>query len=172
MKAILLCLSLAILSQVSAQDTKWKPGIELGTGLSFTGYNANLAYTGTFGKNVFFAGPKLVYSDANTFFDASWGLHAGYRRIFEISSRFSAFAAFEYQMLLFDYNDLSTNTLNSVQEFHLSYGFQYFINTHWSVGNSIGAGGYIERLIDPFDGRVDVFSGYSAHLRIFFGYHF
>lgn len=155
-----------------SQDKHWKSGIELGTGLSFTGYNANLAYTGQSGSNLIFAGPKIVYSDANALFDTPLGLLTGYRRIFEINSKFKAFATFEYHLVLFEYDDLEFNRLNSIQEFHISYGLEYFINDHWSVGNTIGGGGYIERLIDPFDERIDIITGYSAHIRIFCGYHF
>lgn len=172
MKAVCLMISLAVMFNVEAQDQIWKSGIELGTGLSFTGYNANLAYTGTWNKNLIFLGPKIVYSDANALFDTPWGLQAGYRRYFEISPRFSAFVSLEYQVVLFDYDELETNRLNSIQELHISYGLQYYLNDHWSIGNSIGGGGYIERLVDPFDGRVDKFSGYSTQIRIFCGYHF
>ena len=168
----LMCFFAENVSSQENENRNWKSGIELGTGLSFTGYNANLAYIATFGKNVLFAGPKIVYSDANALFDTPWGFQLGYRRIFEISPEFKAFAALEYQIILFEYDELEVSRLNSIQEFHFSYGLQYFFDEHWYLGNSIGGGGYIERLIDPFDGRVDVFSGYSASIRIFGGYNF
>ena len=154
------------------EHPNWESGIELGTGLSFTGYHANLAYTGTFNKNVIFAGPKMVYSDANALFDTPWGFQLGYRRLFEISQKFDAFVSFEYHAVFFEYEELESRQLNSINEFHLSYGLQYFFDDHWSIGNSIGGGGYIERLVDPFDGRVDVFSGYSTLVKIFCGYRF
>ncbi len=166
------CFFIAESSGQEEKTSNWKSGIELGTGLSFTGYNANLAYTGTFGKNVIFAGPKVVYSDANTLFDTPWGIQLGYRRLFNISSKFLALASVEYQAVLFEYDELETNDLNSIHEFHFAYGLQYFLNDQWSVGNTIGVGGYIERLVDPFDGKVDVFSGFTTHIRIFVGYHF
>ncbi|MFT5764726.1 MAG: hypothetical protein ACI8X3_002158 [Saprospiraceae bacterium] len=166
------CFFIADVFSQEKESRKWKSGIELGTGLSFTGYNANLAYTGTFNKNVLFAGPKIVYSDANALFDTPWGVQLGYRRIFKISQRFDAFVSLEYQAVFFEYEALESRQLNSIQEVHLSYGLQYFFGDHWRVGNSIGGGGYIERLVDPFDGRVDVFSGYSTYVRIFCGYHF
>jgi len=155
-----------------AQERVWKSGLELGTGLSFTGYNANLAYVGTLGNNVFYAGPKVVYSDANALFDTPWGGQFGYRRILPISDRFNAFISLEYQMVLFEYDDIEANALNSIQEVHFSYGLEYFLNEHWSIGNSLGGGGYLERLVDPFDGRVDILKGYSAHIRIYCGYRF
>lgn len=168
----ILFLSLSLASTSAAQLSDWKSGIELGTGLSFTGYNVNLAYLATFGQNVVFAGPKIVYSDANSFYDSPGGLHAGYRRMFEISPKFSSFASLDYQLVFFKYNILNANVLNSIHEFHFSYGVQYFFNENWSIGNSLGGGGYLERLVDPFDQQVNIFSGYSAHIRIFGGYHF
>lgn len=169
---LILLLSLGWETGLIAQDRTWKSGIELGTGLSFTGYNANLAYTLEYKENIFFAGPKIVYSDANTLFDTHWGLQAGYRRLFRINAGLVAFASLEYQAVFFKYNILETNVLNSIQEFHFSYGFQYFLTDHWSIGNSLGAGAYLERLVDPLDQKVSRFSGYSAHVRLFLGYHF
>jgi len=171
MKITILFVFLFLTINLHSQDN-WKSGIELGTGLSFTGYNANLAYTGTKGNNVFFAGPKVVYSDANALFDTPWGLQAGYRRLFPISSKFNAFVTLEYQLVLFEYDDLEFNRLNSIHEVHISYGLEYYLNENWSIGNTIGGGGYIERLIDPFDERIDIISGYSAQVRIYCGYHF
>lgn len=165
-------ISLVLLTSVYAQKRDWKSGIELGTGLSFTGYNANLAYTGTFGENVVYAGPKVVYSDANTLFDTPWGFQLGYRRLFAVSEKLMALATLDYQLVFFEYEGLTTNELNAIHEVHFSYGLQYFLTEQWSIGNTIGGGGYIERLVDPFDGRVDVFTGYSAHVRIFITYHF
>lgn len=165
-------LLLGVVSGIRAQERNWKSGIELGTGLSFTGYNANLAYRGTWGKNVIYLGPKLVYSDANALFDAPWGGQAGYRRLFPINERLVATASLEYQFILFDYAGRDTDALNSIHEAHFSYGLEFFLSKHWSIGNTIGGGAYIERLVDPFDGRVDQFSGYSTHFRIYTAYHF
>ncbi len=172
MKPVIFIFCLGFMSGAMGQERLWKSGIEIGTGLSFTGYNANLAYTGQWNNNQIYLGPKIVYSDANALFDAPWGGHAGYRRFFSINERLKAFAALDYQFVLFTYNRLDNNDLNSIHEIHFSYGFQYFFNAHWSVGNSIGGGGYLERLIDPFDGRVDQFTGYSTNLRIFASYRF
>jgi hypothetical protein len=153
-----------------AAKRSWNSGLELGTGLSFTGYNANFAYTGHFGDNLIFLGPKIVYSDANGLFDAPWGLHLGYRRLFPINQRFAAFASLEYQNIYFRFENLGAKDWNSIHELHASYGFRYEFNNRWYIGQSIGLGGYIERLVDPFDRRVDTFNGFSPQARLWLGY--
>ena len=165
-------MSVLSIAQETADSTNWKSGIELGTGLAFTGYNANLAYTLSKKNNTMFLGPKVVYSDANALFDTPWGIHTGYRRILPVGPRLNSFVSVTYQMVLFEYDDLEVNQLNSIHEIHFVYGLEYFLTDHWSIGNTLGAGGYIERLIDPFDERVDVIRGYSGEVRFYCGYHF
>ncbi len=157
-------------AEQNAAERRWESGFELGTGLSFTGYNANLAYVAKFGDNVIFAGPKIVYSDANDLFDAPWGIHLGYRRRFIIKPRFSALAAIEYQSIFFQFKDFGGEDWNSIHEFHASYGFQFELSEKWYLGQTLGLGAYLERLVDPFDGRVDSFSGFSPQARLWLGY--
>ena len=176
-KSILIFLScLLFLRAASAQENQnrqtWKSGIELGSGLSLTGYNINLAYTGTFGNNLCFIGPKLVMSDANAFYDAPWGIHLGYRRLFPMTERFRMYATVEYQNIRFAFEGFGDERKNLLHEFHFSYGLEYTFFERWYLGNSVGAGGFIERLVDPFDGQVDQFVGYTGQVRFYLGYHF
>ncbi len=157
-------------AQSDSLDTSWKMAVELGTGLSFTGYQANLAFLMRKGDHSLFAGPKLVYSDAYLLTDGPWGLHLGYRYRLAQRQRFQTYASLAYQVTWMENFVPNADGKNSVHEFHFAYGLEYQLGTRWTIGNSLGAGGYLERLRDPFRDRINTFNGFSAHVRLYLRY--
>ena len=169
-----LCFLYATLMQGQDRTTQrnWKPEIELGTGLSFTGYNLNLAAVWTMGDNVFHLGPKLVLSDTYLITEGPWGLHLGYRRFLARSNKLTTFAALDYQLLLTEPFGGVEKGKNATHEFHFSYGLEYRLGNYWTVGNQLGLGGYLERLIDPLTEAKQTYQGFSTLARVYIRYEF
>lgn len=160
------------MAQEEAKISVWKTGIELGTGLSFTGYNANLAFVLQHQDHSFWLGPKLVLSDTYLLSKGPLGLHTGYRYILSQNNRLQSFVSGEYQVIFFEPFAPDIKGKNTTHELHFSYGLRIPLVGGLSVGNSLGFGGYWERLIDPFDQKTNVFEGLSTQIRIFVQYDF
>lgn len=167
---ILLSFCIWLSPKINAQNSIWKSGIELGTGLSTVGYSVTLCYEGIWNNHSIIVGPLQVYSDANQLFDAPWGWRIGYRHSFSIKEKITAFAEFSNQSAFYTIKNQNLEANNRLVEFHLSYGWQYRFYNNFKIGNSLGLGGFIEHLEDPVDNRIDKIRGFSPLLRIFITY--
>ena len=179
-KAILILFSifsfwLTISAQEDNKTSNLKSGIELGSGFSYTGLNVNLAYTLAWGDNTAFIGPKITVSDSYLPTEGPWGIHAGYRRLLPGQSRFRTFASFDYQVVFlepYNPNNLEVKGKNEIHELFISYGIQYRVWENLIIGNSMGAGIYIERFIDVVAGGNNTYDGFNGLFRFFAQYSF
>lgn len=153
----------------------WTYGIESGAGLSFTGINTKLNFLLVKNSNEFFIGPKLVTSDSYLPLQGPWGLNIGYRRHILEKGAWKAFVSLDYQVVFIEpYNprNLPVNGINNIQEFFFSYGFQFQIGKHFTVGQQIGAGGFIEKTIDVIQDEKNRVANYTGILSLFCNYKF
>jgi hypothetical protein len=134
-----------------------------------------LAYSLAWKENTIFAGPKITISDSYLPSKGPWGIHVGYRRLLPGLSKWRAFATFEYQLVFlepYDPNDLDIKGKNEIHEFFLSYGIQYLVWRNLIIGNSMGAGVYVERFIDTLTGSKNSYDGFNGQFRLFAQYSF
>lgn len=179
-KSILIILSifsfwLTIAAQEEQNYDNPKSGIELGSAFSYTGLNVNLAYTLAWGDNTAFVGPKITISDSYIPSEGPWGIHLGYRRLLPGQSKFRTFASVDYQLVFlepYNPNGKDVNGKNEIHELFLSYGIQYRFWKNLIIGNSMGAGVYIERFIDSITGNKRFYNGYNGQIRLFAQYSF
>ena len=157
------------------EKENWILGIEGGAGLSFTGVNTKLNFLLIKNSNEFFIGPKLVTSDVYLPLRGPWGLNLGYRRNILEKRNWKSFVSLDYQVVFIEpYNprNLPVNGINNIQEFFFSYGFQFQIGSHLTIGQQIGAGGFIEKTIDVIQDKKNRVSNYTGLLSLFFNYKF
>jgi hypothetical protein len=152
----------------------WKPGIETGTSLSYSGFNQHFAATVSSGNNSFYAGPKFSLTNAYLPGKSIFGIGSGVRHVFARTGNLAAYFSLDYQGAFFRPQnapaDYSKN--NSVHEFNFSYGVFFNIAYGFKAGNSIGFGRYIEIFNNPVNENQVVFRGYSGLLRILILYEF
>jgi len=160
-----------------AQEEKeiLKTGIELGTGLSYSGIQTNLAFVGFYKGNEFYLGPKITVTNAYLPQNGPWGIQGGYRRILISKEKLTSFVNLDYQLAFrkpYNPTQLVVNTWNRIHEFHLHYGFTFKVFNRFYIGNQIGIGAYLEKNIDLIEDIQRSFSGFSSQFKLFFQYRF
>ncbi|MEO1627001.1 MAG: hypothetical protein AAFV25_17745, partial [Bacteroidota bacterium] len=148
---------------------------QLSSSLSWSGADVHLAYGLQKGPHQLYAGPRLLLSNSHLPLKGPWGGALGYRIRLLQSRRLLSTASVEYKFILsepYDPLQLGGDFLNSIHEWHLSYGLWYRLNDHWQLGSTIGTGFYLERLTDLQEQRKQGFSGYSGQLGFLVRYVF
>ena len=153
----------------------WKYGLETGGSISFTGLNLKMNFLMSKGPNEWYVGPKLVLSDIYLPTQGPWGLIVGYRRNLLNNKRLKSFVNLDYQITflkLYNPLNLPVSGMNNIHELFLTYGFQYQLNPHISVGQFIGGGGVLEKSIDISEQKTNRVLGYSGVFGLFVNYTF
>ena len=158
-------------SYISSAQTRLGSGV----GLSHTGYNWYLEAGYQWQAHEVMIGPKLLLSDSAVPTQGPWGLRFSYRYNVINKNRFSGYAQLAYQLTwleIYNPNNLPSDEQNRIHEGLLIYGFSYNINDHWRISQSLGVGGYIERLVDLIGETVQYNDGFSAWVGLELNYRF
>ena len=146
-----------------------------GAGLSYTGYNWYLEAGYQWQKHEIMISPKLLLSDSAVPTQGPWGLRFSYRYNVVTKNRISGFTQLAYHLTwleVYNPNNLPNDERNRIHEGHLIYGFSYNINEHWRISQSLGIGGYIERLVDLIGKTTQQNNGFSAWAGLEVNYRF
>ena len=120
-------------------------------------------------------GPKLLLSDTAVPTEGPWGFRWSYRYTLVEKNRFSGFVQINYLLTwleVYNPNNLPNNDHNRIHEGHFIYGFHFKIGDHWRITQSLGVGGYLERLVDLIGEKVARNNGFSAWVGLELGYRF
>ena len=167
--------SVAYGQRESAQPAHSRSAAEVGSSFSFSGFSVQLSYVLNAGHHDFYLGPKLLISDSYLPTAGPFGGQLGYRYHWLESTKLRSFINFDYQITLwkpYDPQDMGTNGLNRIHEIHLAYGIQFQLAEHWSIGNQLGVGTYVEQFIDVQEQETNSFSGFSSLVKGYVCYQF
>lgn len=170
---LFLFLLFPIVKANAARDTTLRLGIETASSLSYSGFNQSLTILITSEKNSIYFGPKISLSNYYLPLFSIYGINSGIRSTFAQSGQLKAFFNIDYQNSLSNTNSPSKKIkFNVIHEFNFSYGINYNLSKHCSLGNSIGFGRYLEFYNDIDENRKIIYQGYSGLLKIFIQYEF
>ncbi len=141
--------------------------------VTYTAYSSALCFSVKHHDWQVFVGPRLLLNDMYTPAAGPWGVQLGVNFFPLRGERTRSFISVDYQNVFFKpYNPLglASDKNNSVHEFNLAYGFQFFVGKAFGVSTKIGFGRYAERFHDLGEGVVRNYAGYSGLLNIGFFY--
>lgn len=120
-------------------------GTELSSSLTYAGLSSALLYNFSIQKHRIYGGPRLLLSDSYLPFRGPFGGRIGYQYIVLQNERWRSGAGIDYQFVL-SRPFRSDDGLQSIHEYHVSYGFSFRLLKRWWINTDLGAGFYLEEL--------------------------
>lgn len=172
-RALLVSTLLLVTTNVNAQESL-SYDLRASTTFSFTGYGSALAFGLQHKAFQWYAGPRVVWSDAYLPLESPWGVSAGMRWFpnYPLQQRFPSFVVVDFQSARYPGACASGDCLdNTVRELSIGYGLDVPIAGKWGAYSSIHFGTYFERLNGDGSRNPIVTNNYNAMLLAGVRYH-